>query len=258
MNNTLTFRRRRALLLVALLLIALAVAVGMLELRLGGSGVPPVPTITSAPLAVTVDPKAVLAFKGGREFECALDATRFSHCTSPIDYGVLTRGSHAFFVRAIGAGGRAGDAAVAHWTVVTGRTGTATSGDGTATAGGESFTVGGAVAPLLAPGIGGPLRLRVRNPHGYAIDITSLVVSVARGSTHHGCDGRIELAVGQSNVTSGGAVLHLPAHGTIRLPRGGATAPFLRMRNRPVNQDACKGARFTLRYSGVARRARGA
>jgi len=36
------------------------------------------------------------------------------------------------------------------------------------------------------------------------------------------------------------------------------TPPILRMRNRPVNQDSCKHARFTLRYAGVARRAQGA
>jgi len=112
--------------------------------------------------------------------------------------------------------------------------------------------------PLLSPGTGGPLRLVVKNPHSYAIDVTSIVVSVSPGSTHEGCDGRVELAVSQSSLANGGAVLHVPAHATVALPARGVTAPFVRMRNRPVNQDACKRARFTLQYSGVARRARGA
>ena len=258
MNETITFRRRRVLLILVLLLLALAVAVGMLELRLGRGSLPPTPTITRAPLELTIDSRAVLEFEGGDEFECALDSTRFSGCSSPLDYGVLARGPHTFFVRAVGADGRHSDAARAHWTIVRARAGSGTAGSGSAAAGGESFLVRGGLTPSLAPGIGGPLRLHVRNPHPYAIEVTSIVVSVARGSTRRGCDGRVELVVRQSNVASGRTVLRVPPHAAVKLPARGATAPLLRMRNRPVSQDACKGARFMLRYSGVARRARGA
>ena len=261
MNETITYRRRRTLILLVLLLLALAVAVGMLELRLGRGSALPTPRITSAPLQLTLDPHAVIAFEGGKRFECALDTTQFSSCSSPVDYGVVSRGPHTFLVRATGRGGKVSDTASWHWRVVDKVAGTGTGshllGDQVGAAGGESFTVAGGLVPLLSPGIGGPLRLTLKNPHAYPLDVTSLVVSVAGGSSHPGCDGRIELAVVQSSITTGGAALRIPPHAAVTLPAAGSTAPVLRMRNRPVNQDACKHARFTLRYSGVARRARG-
>lgn len=262
MNETIVFRRRRTLVVVVLLLLALAVAVGMLELRLGRGGTPPAPRITSAPPERTLDPHAVIAFEGGDAFECALDSSHFSGCSSPIDYGIVSRGEHTFLVRALGQRGATSETTSWQWTVV-GRasgaeTGTGELEHGVAAAGGESFTVRGGLTPLLSPGSGGPLRLVVRNPHSYPIEITSIVVSVAPGSTRTGCDGRAELAVSQSSLAKGAGILRVPAHATVTLPDGGVTAPFLRMRNRPVNQDACKRARFTLRYSGVAHRARGA
>jgi hypothetical protein len=260
-NETITFPQRRTLVVLILLLLALAVAVGMLDLRLGRGGPLPTPRITSAPLQLTLDPHAVIAFEGGRSFECALDTTQFSGCSSPVDYGVVSRGPHTFLVRATGHVGRVSDTASWHWTVVDNAAGSGTGshllGNKVVATGGESFTVAGGLVPLLSPGTGGPLRLKVRNPHAYPIDVTSLAVSVASGSSHPGCDGRVELAVTQSSVTAGGTVLRVPAHAAVTLPAAGVTAPFLRMRNRPVNQDACKHARFTLRYSGIARRTRG-
>jgi hypothetical protein len=256
-NETITFRRRNLLLVLVLLLLALAVAVLLLELRLGRAAAPAPPRITSAPLQLTLDPGTVFAFEGGDDFECALDSARYSGCSSPIDYGSVSRGPHTFLVRAIGRGDAASDPAVWRWTVVRG-TADSIGGRGNAAAGGESFSVRGRLAATLAPGLGGPLRLSVRNPHSYPIEVTSIVVSVGRGSTRRGCDGRTELAVRQSNVASGQAVLRVPPHTAVTLPTRRVSAPFVRMRNRPVNQDACKGARFTLRYSGVARRARGA
>jgi len=261
-HETIIFRRRRTVVVLVLLLLALAVAVGMLELRLGRGGAPPAPRITSAPAERTVDPHTVIAFEGGNAFECALDSSHFTGCSSPIDYGVVSRGEHTFLVRALGRRGKASEATSWHWTVVDRafetRTGTRGIEHDVAAAGGESFTVRGGLTPLLAPGSGGPLRLVVRNPHSYPIEVTSILVSVAGGSTRPGCDGRMELSVIQSNLATDGAVLRVPAHAAVTLPDGGVTPPILRMRNRPVNQDSCKHARFTLRYAGVARRAQGA
>jgi hypothetical protein len=36
----------------------------------------------------------------------------------------------------------------------------------------------------------------------------------------------------------------------VTVPAAGATAPVVTMRDLPTNQDACKGATFTLVYSG--------
>jgi hypothetical protein len=87
--------------------------------------------------------------------------------------------------------------------------------------------------------------------------VTELKVAIDPGSSHAGCDGASDLAVRQSNTSDGAVSVEIPANSTVTLPAGGASAPILRMRNRPVNQDACKGARFTMRYSGVARRVAG-
>jgi hypothetical protein len=47
----------------------------------------------------------------------------------------------------------------------------------------------------------------------------------------------------------------VPAHGSVTLPVQGATAPEIAMLNLPANQDACKGAVFTLDYRGTGTRA---
>jgi hypothetical protein len=46
--------------------------------------------------------------------------------------------------------------------------------------------------------------------------------------------------------------VRVPAGGSVTLPMQGVSAPTIRLLNLPVNQDACKNARFSLSYSGSA------
>ena len=45
----------------------------------------------------------------------------------------------------------------------------------------------------------------------------------------------------------------MPAGGSFRLPAQGVTTPSIQLRDLPVNQDACKNARFALEFTGSAR-----
>jgi hypothetical protein len=244
--------------------LALVVGLTLLAVLLlieGGRGaIPSAPRITAVPH--TGDATDVFAFDGGHSFECAMDAVRFAACQSPASYGSLPLGRHVFMVRGVSGDGTSGDLAVVQWAVLPGQrvlTGpplVSRSASGTARAAGGSglsFSISGELRGLLSPGRGGAVRLRIQNPYPFPIGATALRVTVDPGSTKPGCDSRSDLAVRQSNTARGSVVVVVPAHATVTLPAQGATAPRVWMRNRPVNQDACKGARFKLRYGGIAR-----
>jgi hypothetical protein len=52
-------------------------------------------------------------------------------------------------------------------------------------------------------------------------------------------------------MADGSVTVVVPAGGTVALPAQGATAPVLTMLDLPSNQDACKGAIFTLSYAAM-------
>jgi hypothetical protein len=81
---------------------------------------PPQAVITSAPEGTVVSQRARLAFTAtpaASRFQCSLDGSPFVGCRSPRTYGRLSRNSHRFAVRALGAGGAPGRSAIARWTV---------------------------------------------------------------------------------------------------------------------------------------------
>jgi hypothetical protein len=81
---------------------------------------PPRAVITSAPEGTVVSRKARLAFTAtpaASRFQCSLDGSALVACHSPRTYSHLSRSSHTFAVRALGAGGTPGPAALARWTV---------------------------------------------------------------------------------------------------------------------------------------------
>jgi hypothetical protein len=66
-------------------------------------GIPPETTILSGPTGAHSSPNATFVFgssKPGR-FECSLDGSPFSPCTSPQMYKGLAEGTHTFAVRAV-------------------------------------------------------------------------------------------------------------------------------------------------------------
>lgn len=116
------------------------------------------------------------------------------------------------------------------------------------------FAVSGTPAGRLAPGRGVPIDLRLANRRAYALRITALTVAV-RAASRPGCGVRANFAArayrGRPIVVPAKAVRTLRG---LRIPR--ALWPRIAMRDLGAAQDACAGARLSLRYAGVARRAR--
>jgi hypothetical protein len=79
--------------------------------------------------------------------------------------------------------------------------------------------------------------------------VTRLTVSVRGGPA--GCAAASNIRLVQANVSSATA-LTIGAHGTVSLPAHGRLAPTVRLANRPLNQDACQSAEFSIRVTGSA------
>ena len=135
----------------------------------------------------------------------------------------------------------------------------AESGDGTGTAKlaapRPAFALAGDTTKPLAPGTRARVNVSFTNPHPYRLWVSDLEVSVAaveapRAGATHPCSLR-DFSVRQ-----------LPSERTVALaPRSTRTLrslhvrpsrwPRIIMRDRPVNQDGCKGAVLTLDYSAA-------
>jgi len=200
---------------------------------------PPKPVLLQKPASPSPSSSATFAFsdsEAGTTFECRLDGGAWLACTSPKAYARLADGKHDFGVRARDTAGNRSAAAEYAWRVVPSTTG-------------QPFTIGGGATGTLVPGRSLPLALRLTNPNGDAILVTSLTVTVQPGSTSRGCDGPANLQVTQASVSAANP-LEVPANGSVTLPAGGVTAPQVLMRNLSTNQDACKGATFSFAYAG--------
>jgi hypothetical protein len=203
---------------------------------------PPTPTIAAGPQATTTARTATFVFadaEHGARLLCRRDGSRFSACTSPQSYGSLSLGSHRFEVEALDAVGNASAPAGYSWTIAK------------SVEGGKPFTVSGNASGPLAPGVTRTLAITITNPNSVAIEVTTLTVSVAAGSSNAGCDGPSNLQLTQSDVSSSNP-LAIPAGAHVALPTGTVHAPEALMRDLSTNQDACKNATFTFSYSGSA------
>jgi hypothetical protein len=207
---------------------------------------PPAPVLLSRPDANTTATAAVFRFgvRTDDGFECRLDPTGWQRCSNPAIYVGLGTGPHTFCVRAIAPSGIPGPETCSTWFVHSpGQRGAREPVAG-------AFTIAGHLPGSLRPGLGIALPLVISNPLAFDLTVTDVVVTVAPGSSKPGCDGPANLAVTQSSLASGASVV-VPAHGSVTLPAAGATAPVVTMRNLATSQDACKGATFTLLYSGT-------
>jgi hypothetical protein len=200
---------------------------------------PPTPSLTGYPGQATTATTATFTFTDGEpgvRYECVLDDD-WSACSSPRTYAGLDPDRHSFSVRAVDAVGNHSRWASYSWTV-TRQTN-------------RDFSITGNANALLYPGAPArPIALTLSNSNSVAIYVTSLQVTVT-ASTSPGCSPPTNLALTQSSVSSA-APVRIPAGGSVTLPAQGVTAPTIRLLNLPVNQDACKNARFSLGYSGSA------
>ncbi len=204
------------------------------------SGRLPKPTLSERPDAQSPSTRARFGFvarRPGARFECRLDRARWRTCRSPVLFAGLAVGRHRFSVRAADRQGRHGAAAKFRWTVLAAK----------------DLSIVADLSGLSALYPGAPplaLPLTVQNPNPAPILVTGLRVSV--GANPAGCASADNLALGQSNA-SPSAPLEVPAGGSVRLPAHGVLPPTIQLRDLPVNQDACKNARFPLEFTGSAR-----
>lgn len=204
--------------------------------NLGG---PRAPRITAHPEGVETSTDATFAFSepaGGAPFSCRLDRGAWAACSSPVSLDGLSVGDHEFVVRAHGDSRPRPEISYMRWSVarptrfqITPRLGDL-----------EELYPG--AAPILLP-------LKLTNPNRVPIAVTSLRVAIPKDPP--GCPSAKNLELIPSNL-SRARPLRIRPGAVAWLPGRGVRAPSIRMRNRPVNQDACQKARFKLVFSGSA------
>jgi hypothetical protein len=193
------------------------------------------PRIVAHPAAVTTSSTARFVVRAARlaGLRCKLDGSRERACASRVVYRRLGLGTHHFGVRVRGHRGRGSRVRRFAWRVVEEQTGLAVTFPGDEDATNASGTE-------LYPGAQGrTIALRLSNPNGYPIFVTSLTVAVT--DTPAGC-GRENFDVTQPDV-SDARPLSVSAYSSITLPAGDVSAPSLRLLDLPVNQDPCKSLR---------------
>jgi hypothetical protein len=200
----------------------------------------PRPSITKHPDKLATSARAGFGFSaGGRalRFQCRLDGRAWTACRSPASYGKLRVGSHTFSVRALGRDGRHSRGARFRWRVLEPK----------------DFSIEPQLGGLSALYPGAPplaLPLVIANPNPVPIFVTSLRASAAADPL--GCTSADNLLLAGSSA-SPSAPIKVPAGKSVSLPSQGASAPTIQLRDLPVNQDTCQGARFPLSFSGEAR-----
>ena len=107
----------------------------------------------------------------------------------------------------------------------------------------------------LRPGTSQALDLWVSNPHRYSLAITRITVGLAVDYRHvrAGCNRRLDFDL--VPIPRRLYPIRVRARRSVSLRRLGVTVlPRVAMVARPHNQNACKGARLTLKLGGSARR----
>lgn len=252
-------RRRPAAKLAAGLVAALLIVAGAsyAAVRPGGDGrsmrhAPPTAPVTartplfaggSSALSIAEHPPATttrstarfrIVAAGEPALRCRLDEGQSQPCEQNVVYRGLESGDHTFFVAARRPGRRTVRADFG-WRVLEPR----------------PFEIEprpGAVGPLYPGAAPLPIRVVISNPNDVAITLTGLKVTASGGAP--GCDPATNLALTAPALAR--LEPRIAAGASISLPTAAIPAPTIALRELGVNQDACKGARFTLSFTGSA------
>jgi hypothetical protein len=171
-------------------------------------------------------------------FQCRLDRPRWQACRSPVSFASLAVGSHVFSVRAINPRGRRSRATKFRWRLFEPM----------------PFEITQWLSGLADLYPGAPaqgLPVTIQNPNPVPIFVTGLQAYVSADPP--GCGSAENLALVPSSASSA-APLKVPAGGLVELPAQGVAPPTIQLRDLPINQDACQGVRFPLRFTGSAHR----
>jgi hypothetical protein len=197
---------------------------------------PPAPGVSSSessPTGATSDTFTLSDTETGVTYQCQLDGGSYSACSTPKSYSGLGVGTHTFSAEALDAAGNVSKATQFSWQIVTV----------------VPFGIAGAVPNPLYPGAPAQrIPLTLSNPMNVPITVTGLTVTV-QSTNAAGCSAAW-YSVTQSNLSSTQA-LTVPA-GATAFAVPAANQPSLQMVDSHTLQDACKGARLTLSYTGSA------
>ena len=249
-----------------------------------GSRPVPTPSIRAKPASKTSQTSALFRFtdtQRGVTFKCSLDGSALKSCQSPMRYGVveetvtrctkthgkpkhckrttkhhgspLAPGSHTFRAVASSSQGSLSQPASYTW-VIEAQTPPATPSSPTASppssSTGRSFSTSGSPSGSLYPGGPAlPIPLTLHNPNDEPIYVTSLTVAVT--SSLAGCESATNINLTQSSASPLTPVLIQP-NGSVTLSTQSVSAPTVQLVELLANQDACKGATFSLSYTGSA------
>ena len=122
----------------------------------------------------------------------------------------------------------------------------------------DAFSIHGNLRPRLHPGTSAPVNLVLFNRRHFALGITNLKVRIRIDRRHAraGCSARRDYRIAQLKRRA--YPIRIRAGDRRRLTGLGVrrkNLPRIKMINRATrNQDACKGAKLKLVYSGAGRR----
>jgi hypothetical protein len=122
----------------------------------------------------------------------------------------------------------------------------------------SKLQVKGTIKGALKPGISLPVTIKIKNPSKYPVRLYRLKLKIIKIRAPRATKTR-------RCTTADFAIVQLPGRYGPRIPARRSRNltqlriarkrwPRLVMRNLPVNQDGCKLARLTIRYTGTARR----